>query len=653
MHKFDLNRVEFYSKDDMASGQHLIKAEHILRAEIQSSNNDINKILEFYNIKKYIDSGLFLRSWSQEDIDIFKQKVTQYGKVIGQFMATINDSNVAKLYNIILRGYIHSFWELVNNHSVYKRVSKSNFIAILENEPYIISEILTHKDIVEYYDTEIKSFLVTYSQSAEILLSIYEVQQDASKKQKLLPKSLSLEDKENIISNYLDLSDVNYNYIGLIKNVKNTKDFNVSDKTRLKAKRLHSNETEKFFAEKGGMKYGVTINFPKNVAYIKEGYIDEKLIAHYSYSLDYIKQNTDIYILFSNFKFLFEYVDICNRINLVSKISQMGTLEKIIGIQSQNEYKIGTAFSLSEMTSYTQIYGYNKILSDLNISLESILHFIFTSSFQEKYDFATNARFSIPSSTNSNTEKVKLLASEFESILKQYKLFVEDGSIDFELLEISSIPSKIQNIPSLNPNKYIYFNEANKKILGCSNIFFSDQSHLSYVEQFKEKKYRTFFELLVNEQVKFSYYEEYQKTGLQYLIENGFIIIDSNDYLQITNRERIFILKDLYDNEFASFYRYSLGLQEEAKQMAIEKIITFDSSLFSKTEQDYFRYFLDKSKFTNGLDLRNRYSHGTQANPEEIKKHEYAYFTYLKLFFLVMLKIDDDLSISKTSKQVA
>lgn len=82
--------------------------------------------------------------------------------------------------------------------------------------------------------------------------------------------------------------------------------------------------------------------------------------------------------------------------------------------------------------------------------------------------------------------------------------------------------------------------------------------------------------------------------------------------------------------------------------MTIENIILFDSSLFSKPEQAYFNYFLNKSEFTNGLDLRNSYLHGTQANPDEIQRHEYSYFTYLKLLVLIMLKIDDDLLISNT-----
>jgi len=644
MHKNDLNKVVFHSKEDMAGGHYLQKGEHILRADIKSNYTDINEILELHNLKKYIDNELYLKSWSEDDITSFKQKAIEYGKVIGKFMTTINDENVIPFYETILLNYIHSFWELVSNQKVFKRISKPNFSSILVNEPHIIHEILIHKGLVNYYNSEIKNFLLTYSQSDEILLSVYEVKDEFRKNQKFLPQNLTIGDKETILSNYLDSADVNYNYIELIQNAKNRSDFKVSDKTRLKAKRLHKNETEKFFADKGGMKYGVSISFPENPTKIKDGVIDENHIVHYSYSLNFIKQNNNPYFLFQNFRYLFEYFDNQNRINLVSKKSQLGLFERIMGVQSKNEYRGGTSFSLSEMTSQAQIFGYNKVLNELDISLENILHFVFTKAFQEKNAFANNARFSIPSAT-SYLEKVRLLAPEFESALKQFKLFVEEGSIDFELLQISSSPSSIQDIPSLNQSKYIYFNEGNEEMVGCSNLFFSDQAHLAYVEPFKDKNHHTFFDLLANEQVKFTNYEDHQKPQLNYLIEKGFISVNSNDLIQITNTERVLIFKDLYDNEVGSFYHYSDSFQQEALRMIDENIIKVESSLFSKPEQAYFNYFLNKSEFTNGLDLRNSYLHGTQANPEEIEKHEYAYFIYLKLIFLAFLKIDDDLSI--------
>ena len=431
--------------------------------------------------------------------------------------------------------------------------------------------------------------------------------------------------------------------------MRNRNDFKISDKTRLKAKRLHKKETDKFFEDKGGMKYGVTISFPENLTKIKDGFVDDNLIANYSYSLDFIKKNSSPYQLFHNFKYLFEYLDNQNRINLVSKRSEMGLFERIMGVHSQNEYRGGTSFSLSQMTSQGQIFSYSQVLRNLNNSLEDILHFVFTNSFQDRFSFADNARFSIPTA-KSYFEKVRLLAPEFESALKQFKLYVEDGNIDFELLQISSSPSTIKDIPSLNSKKYIYFNESNQVMVGCSNIFFSDQTLLAYVEPFKDDKYSNFFDLLANEEVKFTNYEEHQKPRLDYLIENGFIIVDKNDFIQIVNPARVLIFKDLHDNEVGSYYHYPIDFQEEAERMATEDIINFESSLFSKTEQAYFNYFLNKSEFTNGLDLRNSYLHGTQANPNEIEKHQYAYFTYLKLIFLAFLKIDDDLNIYVATK---
>jgi hypothetical protein len=650
MHQHDLDRVHFYSKEDMAGGHQLSKGEHILRSDTKQSYSDINEVLELYNLKKYFDNGLYLSSWSQDEIDIYKIKAAEYGKIVGQFFSTINDSNVIDQFEQTQHGYIHSFCEIVSNHNIFRQISKNNFKTILDKEPHLIREFLTHKGLVEYYNIEFRDFLLSYSQSAEILLSFYEAEDEFQRNQKYIPKSLTITDKENIISNYLESTDTNLNYIGLIENIRNRSDFKISDKTRLKAKRKHKSETEKFFTEKGGMTFGVSISFPEKTSKIKDGYMDDKHVVHYSYSLDFIKKNNHPYLLFQNFWQLFEFVDNQYRINLLSKKSQMGLFERIMGVHSQNEYRIGSGFQMSEMTSQGQIYGYNKIVSELNNSLESILHFAFTTAFQERYNFASNARFLIPTSTNSYFEKVRLLAPEFESILKQFKLFVEDGNIDFELLQISSSPTSIRDIPSLNENKYVYFNSVNKEMVGCSNLFFSDQTLLAYVEPFKEKKYHTFFELLTNEQINFSNYEEHQKPQLEYLINKGFIKVNSEGFIEITNSERLFILKDLNDNEFASFYRYPVEFQKEVIKMKNENIVFFESSLFSRTEQAYFNYFLNKSEFTNGLDLRNSYLHGTQANPEEIQRHEYAYFTYIKLLILTMLKMDDDLLISNAIK---
>ncbi len=484
MHKHDLNRVEFYSKEDMAGGYHLSKGEHILRSETKSVYEDINDVLELYNIKQYLDNELYLKSWTQNDIKDFKRKVIEYGKIVGQFMSRINDSNVISYFEQLLRGYINSFWELVNNQKIFKQISAENFETILKDNPHEIRNVLTHKNLVNRYNVVLRDFLLTYPQSAEILLSIYEEKDDLnSKKIKYLPQNLTIQDKENIISNYIDNVDSNLNYLRLIIIARNRDNFKLSNKTRLKAKRKEKLETDKMFEEQKNIsvqKYGVSISFPENLEKIKEWHIED-LVTNCSYSLSYIKQNNDIHSLFLNFIILFEYLDNQHRIDLVNKKNQMGVMEKVMGIHSESEYRRGITFNMNEMTSHAQIVVYSTIINGLGKSLENILQNVFTTIFQEKYNFANNARLSMPSTTVSSFEKVRFLAPEFESVLKQFKLFVNDGEIDFELLQMTSTPSSIKDIPSLNVNKYIYLNEDNKELVGCSNLFFSDQTLLACV----------------------------------------------------------------------------------------------------------------------------------------------------------------------------
>lgn len=645
MHKHVRERVVFYSKQDMASGFMLSKGENILRAEFKELPNNINDILELHHIKQYIDNKVFLNVWSEDDINIFNDRVREYGKCIGKFISSINDSNIMIYYKELMFEYIDTFWLLINNQKIFKKISSEKIEQILNEEPYQINTLLKYKGIVEQYDKVIRDFFLFYKKSAEILLLTHEIKKTTI----YLPKSLTLIDKENIISNYIESESCNSNYLLLIQNAKK-KEFRISDKIRLKAKRKYEEENNRFFDDKSNSQVintGVSISYRSNIDKIKESKANG-LIEDYIYSLDYIKNNTDYYSLYFNFKFLFEYLDNQNRINLISKKNQICSIEELIGIRYENEYFCGMSFLHSEITSYAQILTYSEILSTIDIYLENILEFVYTSFFTKNYGFADNASLSMPPVSISALEKVRLLAPELESVLKQYKIFVEDNCIDFDLLQMSSSPSAIKDIPSLNENKYIYINVDNKEAALSSHFFFSDQTLLSYVEPFKEKRYHSFFDLLQNESnILFHNYDVHQVENINYLIKNKYLSIDEDDFIKVINRDRIFILKDLYENEASSFYHYPPHMQEEAMRMYKDDFIYFESTLLSKPEQNYFNYYLNKSEFTNGLDLRNSYLHGTQARPSETEIHERAYLEYLKLLTLILLKIEDDLLIDK------
>ena len=73
-----------------------------------------------------------------------------------------------------------------------------------------------------------------------------------------------------------------------------------------------------------------------------------------------------------------------------------------------------------------------------------------------------------------------------------------------------------------------------------------------------------------------------------------------------------------------------------------EEKIKFDGSLFSKDEVDYLNYILNDRSFDNGLSLRNKYLHGSYYAENE-KENEIDYFKLLKIYALIIIKINEEL----------
>lgn len=80
--------------------------------------------------------------------------------------------------------------------------------------------------------------IMSDEQNAEILLSYFEADKDREETEMFFPKSLTLFKREELILNYLNQDDVNINFVRLIAKSKDSENLKISDKTRLKARKL-------------------------------------------------------------------------------------------------------------------------------------------------------------------------------------------------------------------------------------------------------------------------------------------------------------------------------------------------------------------------------------------------------------------------------
>lgn len=242
----EINRIVFYSKENMATSHNLVKAEKLLNNFNSEKNLTLNDLLEFYNVKLHFDNDLFLPKWSKSDREKYNQIVEENWSSLKKRFQKINDLNIEEIINELEYQYKSNFWELVNKLSIYKNVSHSTFSDILKNFSSQINYILPQKNIVQKFNKVIRDFLMNYKNSAEVLLSQFEEKKsDRNSPRFYFPKSLSLSDKEEIISTYLDREDSNLNYVRLAQKSKDSNELKLSDKTKYKAKKKLKNKTMK------------------------------------------------------------------------------------------------------------------------------------------------------------------------------------------------------------------------------------------------------------------------------------------------------------------------------------------------------------------------------------------------------------------------
>lgn len=626
---FVYNGVKYYGKNDMSIGWYLEKAEKVINSfDENNSHDDINSILELYNISLLFDSQERLNTWNDVYYCDLKSKVNRFIPIISKYFSNLDILKIKSFYNKISRQYQEDFWGLFSRFKTYEKVKNEEFTSILYEFNVSLYLILIHQDIVKYFDNEISDYMKYSTLTAVILMKHYLVQKEIKY---YIPKSLLLEDQLTIIENYINSKEANPNYLELLYESRSRKEFPIPDKIRLKAKRRYSEIFEKDSISESGFSYNLTVSFSD----IKEAIrvFDEDLLNYkVTYSRLWVKDNLDNATLLNNFIYLFEYVDYHIRATLPSKEYELGFLEKFAGVKGTKRYNIGIAFNIKNMLSLMQIKLYCQVLSEFDKRLEDIFKWFFEEYLWNEFG-VEGFTLSIPSENSTFLEKVRTICSEIDSILRQFNTYIENGEIDRELLEISRNSPIIENIPSFLEKKYGYIED--RELLNISEYLFSDQSQLGYIEN--KVVYSNFEELIINEDVLISDFPDYNKVLINLLIEKNIIYKNKHGYIRL-EEDITKILKDFYYNKVIciNYYKNSPVLDS----LILNRKVVCESKLFSKQEQEYLNFLLNDRWFDNGPALRNKYSHGN--NPINLEDHEKDYFQVLKTIVLIIIKINEE-----------
>lgn len=637
-----MDRIKFYSDADMSTGRSLQQAEQkLLALSSNPSCEDVNEALEFGNILKLFRCGRGLQSWSPEYQEKLKGVAEKLKAPMGKFWQGVTDLNFIEVCEQVDWQYKDDFWEEFANHKAWEQVTAECFAQYLETDP-LLENIICQKGVVKRYDEALATYMKQRKDCAEVLLSGY-LENRKDQRKLYFPGSLTIPDKEKILKEYVESDQANPNYLELIVSAKGKKELPLSAQLKYQAKKALAYYWEEHFKHNKGMEFGCSVEFtnvnnPEGCSYEqKGGNIQAK------YDKNWVEENLDYPTLLNNFIYLFGYTDPACESRFPAVSSEMSPMEKLMGVHSESEYRFGIGYQQRHNIFFLQMVAYTNLLAKHRIELESVFQWFFETYLKEEFG-VENFKYAKCSSGATVLEKVKMLATEMERVFKQYTQYGQNGKINHELLHMSADAEKLSALPSLRERKYIY--EASKDCEFAEYLLFSDQAVMGITEK-GEKHYRTLYELMEKEEVSLDDFHAFQVPRLQWLIQNHCIIEDERGGLR-AEQDRVMILKILHDREVI-VSGYVQRFQGTLDQMENEGWIRYESSLFSKPEQHYLNYILNQAEYSNGLQLRNKYVHGTYPDDEETQYKDYI--ELLMVMALVVIKINEEFCYRESAKK--
>lgn len=631
--------VKFYAKDDRSVGVELQKAEPILASfDASKDYNDVNELLELFNIQKLIETGIALPSWSETTYKKYADLVGQFSALIGRYFQNIDDSSFVQTLESVDIDYQDDFWELFVKFKVYKNISAEMMGSYLNKPETTLCNLLVYKELVAHYDKEFAEVLRTSDQTAPILISKY---LKRNKSAFYLPKSLKADEYEVVFFQYIHSKNAISGDLQLLYKSQSMAECPISDKLRLAAKRAFEKFWQDHFMNAVNCEYEVSISVEQQNVLKK--YDGQGTSSHISYDIGWLEESLDYILILYNFRYVFEMIDKQGRSNLVSIKEKITIFESMFSVDGIKFYRYGSVFNMMDELSKMQMDFYYKFLLAHEIYLEDIFKWYFEKYLPDEFGIIG---FNINTSLSTATyiEKCRNLVSEMDGILKQFRMFVHDGSIDRELFEMSSEHIVLDKIPSLIENKYAYAitDEIEKEMF----LLFSNQTIWESQKSEKEK-HMTLFQLLSSKKMQVGSFTARHAAYIEWLAQRGSIEITDSGTIKLV-MPRAAILKDLFEHDVLCVY-YCNSELPQIKDMVNSGDLKVKSTLFSQPEADYLDYILNKSKFSNGLDLRNKYIHSTY--PKNETEQQSDYLQLLKLMVLVISKMNDEFCLWKDNKE--
>lgn len=634
-------RVRFYGPHDLATGWYLQRVVDVA-SQFEPSTRllRIMDVLELHNVEKYLEHELLPTGLGKAERNHLLGLVPDIHRTVARFFSEFATDNVSFRVEAVDYEFHSDLIDLLGQNKAFDRIEAAVMFAALRKNHVNLGNLLASEKLVRAYGEEVRKDLMVAPRNAEILIR-KNLGQDPGPKV-YLPAGFTPSDAKDLIERYLADESANLNYVRLVAKAHDFQRLGIDAKLRLRAKRRSAELSAKLFAENDGFRTGcdVLVVDDQSDPVVFDVDSSDGAVLRYSYSRRWLDDTTDSPSILNNFQHLFEFADDQVLLTLPSQAAALGVMERVMGMVGATEYKVGVRFRNADARSLLQTTMLRNFLRAAGVDLERVLQWFFEQYLVEEFD-AQHFTFTPSGEESTYLEKVRHLFSEMESVANQFGLFAESGYLDRELLSIAGDQVRYKDIPSLLADKYALVSKGSE-IEGILHLLFSDQSGLLYINDGLHGDDAV--QLILDNRLTRTDFRRGQRSSIDFLIGHG-ILDDSGTFLRFVDLGQLAVLANLFHSEAVSYYRLTGSQRVQVDAMVAKGWVARHSSLLTACEGDYFNFFLNKVGFSNGLNLRNLYLHGSQPNSDE-DAHFNAYLIALRLTVALVIKINDDFCLS-------
>ena len=633
-----------YNKHSVLHQYHMFqRAIPILDSFDVANNYNLNQVVELENIVRIVKSIECPKNITPEKFKEYRDKTSEISRFVSSYFQQLDLSDIEIIFQNTWTYYSLDILELLERFELLQKVPDSSVQNLLDKKLISLIHILKCKGWVKKFSQVITDYMMNNKDAAEIIIKYYLVKDFAENEDITFPKALTEEKKISVLNYYIDGAfEPHPNYLELIENAPILDELHIGDKLRLKAKKAKEKYWEKHFSERSSFSYGSIASFQEIDEEKNESYNETDHHVYCTYSKKWVREHHDYPTLLNNFIFLFDFFDSELRCQFVLK--KKSTLDELLAkSEGIKHYPIRSQFTTERMICFTILSAYMRELEDYGISIEDLFDYFFNDYLKENFGIS-DFEFKKPSKAVSLSERIKLLYIEMDGILKQLKYYIEDGRVDKELMAISSNPVRIGELKSFLEQKYAYLKAENLK----EEMRFLFTFNLMFGMNFVWNGYESLVQIISKEHLFVTDFAKPAQGWINWLVERGSLCLKDDGSLGL-NIARCALLYDLYENEVVCFAHQKAKPREILDELVKNEEVEVESAVFSRQERDYYNYVLNKKEFSNSLDLRNAFLHGSfYGTDEELQQ---AYIETLKIFIMIVVKANEEFCLKFPEKE--